>query len=678
MPPQPEFTNTAIQLAALTNKAKSLNNEVQQKIVLEKKLLKQLKVAGANESKAYESKKEVLTSASELKKEVKRVRHERNLLGQQINLGRTEMAALQASLRESANAGTKVIRYHQDMSKSLLDEIGEQKEFIKFQSKRLVSLKKQIEASNTTKAANTAALTSQLAEGERELALLRQGLHEASTELKATQSKLKQVTSERNKARQDLHKMTESRDMWRATAAAALGANIKLTASNQELREALHAKRQETKQLDDDLAKAKERCKSLACGALSLDAIDRKLNENVNAKQRTQLEEQRAALQFEEDLREQLDAAKAENKELISFYTTVVEALQQENDTLIREAKEAKEMEAATAALLTTAQMERDYWRQCAIEGEESAAAMASTMQEEIDNLTVENQALKNELQQTREELVAVADETEKAKQELEDMKAAIVAIAVLAIGAAALISLLLDRNGDAVTLPTFDPARVKVVVENERWYPFPFSTWSKKLLPTDRYKYTLVDGFTQCDAPDMMQLAAGEEWVESAWRVECLGSPDGWLYSFDFPSTFYTENFSSACVRRKIHVRGFTASSTFASPAKPPSEMLLGSKLITGGELASPNGRFHFFVQHDGNLVLYDQAQAIWSSKTNGKDAKELVFQTDGNIVLYGANGTPHWHTATHGKKITRFALQDDGNLVAYAVGGKPQWASR
>lgn len=673
-PPQPEFKNTEKQLATLQAKAKAFNEEVQRKVALERMLLKQLRASS-------DSTKEVLTSPTQLKKELKAVRHERNLLGQQINLGRTEMAALQSSLKESTNASTKVIRYQQDMCKRLLEEIGEQKEFIKFQSKRCLALRKQLETANSTQSANVAALKSQVAEGEQELAVLRQGLTEATKELKSSQYRVRQVTSERNKARQDLQKMTASRDMWRATAAAALGANIELTATNKELREALHAKRLEAKELDNELVTAKERCKTLKCGALSLDAIHRKLREDVNAQHRAQLEEQRAALQREEDLREQIEDAKAENKELTAFYSTVVEALMEENDTLKREANEAKEMEAATAAMIAAAQSERDYWTQCAQAGEDEAAAeMASAMQEEVETLSAENQERKQELQQTQEELAVAAEESAKAKQELEEMQATIVIIAAVAIGVASLISVLLDRNGEAVSLPSFDPTRVKVVVENERWYPFPFSTWSKKLLPTDRYNYTRIDGKTQCDPPESTSLAAGEQWVEASWRVEGMGSPDGWLYSFDFPSTHYTENFSSACVRRRIHVRGFTESTTLASapPAGPPSEMLVGSKLMVGDQLASPNNRFHLFLQRDGNLVLYDQARAIWVSNTHGKDSKELLFQTDGNIVLYGGTGLPYWHTATHGKPITRFVLQDDGNLVAYAVGGKARWSVR
>ncbi|CUG89171.1 Hypothetical protein, putative [Bodo saltans] len=266
-PPQPEFKNTEKQLATLQAKAKAFNEEVQRKVALERKLLKQLRAAS-------DSTKEVLTSPTQLKKELKAVRHERNLLGQQINLGRTEMAALQSSLKESTNASTRVIRHQQDMCKGLLEEIGEQKEFIKFQSKRCLALRKQLEAANSTQSANVAALKSQVAEGEQELAVLRQGLTEATKELKSSQYRVRQVTSERNKARQDLQKMTASRDMWRATAAAALGANIELTATNKELREALHAKRLEAKELDNELVTAKERCKTLKCGALSLDAIE--------------------------------------------------------------------------------------------------------------------------------------------------------------------------------------------------------------------------------------------------------------------------------------------------------------------------------------------------------------------------------------------------------------------
>jgi len=94
---------------------------------------------------------------------------------------------------------------------------------------------------------------------------------------------------------------------------------------------------------------------------------------------------------------------------------------------------------------------------------------------------------------------------------------------------------------------------------------------------------------------------------------------------------------------------------------------ILASSQVLYQGEsLNSINGRFKLVLQADGNLVLYDKDKALWSSGTNGKNAKKLVMQNDGNLVLYGPNG-PVWASNTSGNRGAYLVLQDDGNLVIY-----------
>ncbi len=57
-------------------------------------------------------------------------------------------------------------------------------------------------------------------------------------------------------------------------------------------------------------------------------------------------------------------------------------------------------------------------------------------------------------------------------------------------------------------------------------------------------------------------------------------------------------------------------------------------------------NGRGRLVFQTDGNFVIYNSPttntppnpayNVVWASGTNGKGATRLVFQTDGNIVIY------------------------------------------
>lgn len=53
------------------------------------------------------------------------------------------------------------------------------------------------------------------------------------------------------------------------------------------------------------------------------------------------------------------------------------------------------------------------------------------------------------------------------------------------------------------------------------------------------------------------------------------------------------------------------------------------------------------------------------------------LVFQTDGNLVLYGPGKQVLWATNTNRSGISRLAMQTDGNLVIYDNSGQPVWTS-
>ncbi len=93
---------------------------------------------------------------------------------------------------------------------------------------------------------------------------------------------------------------------------------------------------------------------------------------------------------------------------------------------------------------------------------------------------------------------------------------------------------------------------------------------------------------------------------------------------------------------------------------------------------LTSPNGKFTLVYQGDGNLVLYKNiTTSIWSSKTNGKSSATFKFQTDGNLVIYGAGNSVVWSPNCYGKAGQTLTLQDDGNLVVYTGANQPIWAT-
>jgi len=108
------------------------------------------------------------------------------------------------------------------------------------------------------------------------------------------------------------------------------------------------------------------------------------------------------------------------------------------------------------------------------------------------------------------------------------------------------------------------------------------------------------------------------------------------------------------------------------AGTAQARDSLAVGQTLYRGNILISPNGHFKLNFQNDGNLVLYEGTQAIWSSGTQNKGGQRLVMQRDGNLVMYGPNG-PVWATNTSGNPRSFLKLQDDGNLVIY----HPVWST-
>jgi DNA-binding beta-propeller fold protein YncE len=110
------------------------------------------------------------------------------------------------------------------------------------------------------------------------------------------------------------------------------------------------------------------------------------------------------------------------------------------------------------------------------------------------------------------------------------------------------------------------------------------------------------------------------------------------------------------------------------------------GHCLAQDGHLISPSGNYHAVLQNDGNFVVYVSghtipANALWSSKTNGKGVQPYTLQMrpGGNLVLYDGDRQITWSNKTHSNYVEPFCLtmQDDGNLVLYDFLKNAIWAS-
>ena len=83
-----------------------------------------------------------------------------------------------------------------------------------------------------------------------------------------------------------------------------------------------------------------------------------------------------------------------------------------------------------------------------------------------------------------------------------------------------------------------------------------------------------------------------------------------------------------------------------------------------------SPNHAYKLLYQTDGNLVLYrGDGLALWASNTAGQTPGQVIMQADGNLVIYGPSGV-QFATDTYGNPNAVLILQNDGNLVIYAAG--------
>jgi len=99
-------------------------------------------------------------------------------------------------------------------------------------------------------------------------------------------------------------------------------------------------------------------------------------------------------------------------------------------------------------------------------------------------------------------------------------------------------------------------------------------------------------------------------------------------------------------------------------------STLAAGASMTEGQSLWSPDHRYQFIFQTDGNLVLYGPGSSVlWAS--GGATATVLTLQSYGNLVEY--NGTTAvWADATWGPGPSSFlTVQNDGNLVLYGPSG-------
>ncbi len=120
---------------------------------------------------------------------------------------------------------------------------------------------------------------------------------------------------------------------------------------------------------------------------------------------------------------------------------------------------------------------------------------------------------------------------------------------------------------------------------------------------------------------------------------------------------------------------------STPPSPPPPGTEswrLLPGQSLRRDQDRVSQNGAFRLVYQGDGNLVLYRvNGSAIWNSVTHGTSPGSVEMQGDGNLVVYNAAGQAVWNSGTAWAPGARAEINDAGYLLIIDGSGTPIWWS-
>jgi hypothetical protein len=120
----------------------------------------------------------------------------------------------------------------------------------------------------------------------------------------------------------------------------------------------------------------------------------------------------------------------------------------------------------------------------------------------------------------------------------------------------------------------------------------------------------------------------------------------------------------------------GFAVWSTLG----PSLRVGVGNSLRAGQSVAL-SGAFLIF-QGDGNLVVYSShGDPLWSSGTAGRNCGisicEAAFQGDGNLVLY-ENGTPYWATGTEQIGTSLIFQRSTPYLQILDASDVPVWTSQ
>lgn len=176
-----------------------------------------------------------------------------------------------------------------------------------------------------------------------------------------------------------------------------------------------------------------------------------------------------------------------------------------------------------------------------------------------------------------------------------------------------------------------------------------------------------------QTDGNVVLRSAAGK----AVWTTRTAGSGATALIIGNDGNLVLRNAAGKAVWNRVTGSSPVAAPPVVAPPAPVVSSISTGASLTRNGRLTSPDRRWTFTVQTDGNGVVRGPSGATWTTRTPGAANGVLTLQGDGNLVLRDSAGKARWSSGTSGRQATRLSIQDDGNLVLRTAAGKAVWTS-
>jgi len=128
---------------------------------------------------------------------------------------------------------------------------------------------------------------------------------------------------------------------------------------------------------------------------------------------------------------------------------------------------------------------------------------------------------------------------------------------------------------------------------------------------------------------------------------------------------------------------RGYTASAQTSAltgivRSLTSNTLLPGTKLTTGVDIVSKNGRYQFVQLKEGDARIVDRLSGIplWSTANYG-NYLYTTLSSNGSLVTRNSKSVK-WSSGTSGKKVAKVVLRDNGTLELSTKSGKVRWSSK